>query len=128
MADAPTTTNQTATVVNQIIHDAIFDVAVQAAETAATAEFPFLGAPVVKQIFDAVVNYVAGKIYSALAQTATFTVIDVQVSQEDSAVNKAVASLNATVNSNDQAAIQKANEDFKNAIASLIHYDGSAHP
>lgn len=128
MADSPTTTNPTATLANDVLHALIFDVAVKAAEAEIIAAAPIMAAPILKQIDEAVLNFVAGKIYEKLALGATFVIIDAQTSQEAAAANVAAARLKAALATGDDAQITQAKGDFTDAFSKLVHYDGSARP
>lgn len=126
MADSPTTTNPTATIANSVLHTLIYDVAVKAAEAEIIQAAPFMAAPVLKQIDELVLGYIAGKIYEKLALGATFVIIDSQTSQEAAAAHTAAAALTTALQSGDAGAITKAKADFTKAFGNLIHYDGSA--
>lgn len=128
MGDSPTTTNKTATFADQVIHAAIFDVAVKAAEVELIASFPILGAPIIKQLDESLLNIVADAIYQTLAKSVTFVIIDAEVSIEAAAANKAEQNLKTALEGNDANAINQATSDFENAFGNLVHFDGSATP
>lgn len=128
MGDSPATTNQAATIANKVLHALIFDVAVKAAEAELIAAFPILGAPVIHQLEESLLNIVADKIYVALAQGATFAIIDAQTSLEAAAANRAKDQMVAALQGNDIHAIDIATTNFEQAFERLIHFDGSAHP
>jgi hypothetical protein len=125
MATIPTETNTAAGKVDAAINSAI-QTAIPAVEALVYADAPFLAIPVVKQLFEALLGYLAGKFSSVLQDVGTFTVIDVQVSNEQSAVTRALATLNAAKASGDTQAIMTAEQNYANAISSLIHSDGSS--
>jgi hypothetical protein len=126
VSSTPTTSNQTADAVNSVIHSAIFTLAVNAAETELLAAFPVLNFPVIKQLQNLIVQYIAGKIYDALSTLATFQIIDVQVNSEAAATQTAISNLKTAIESGNENAISKAKNDFSQAFANLIHYDGSS--
>lgn len=128
MADSPTTTNQAATVADQAIKALIFDVAVKAAELEIVTAVPILGAPVLKQINEALLNFIAQKIYEQLAIGATFVIIDKQTNQEAADAHAAKDKLTAALTAGSQAEIDQATEDFKDAFSKLVHTDGSLRP
>lgn len=127
MSDSATT-NHTATIANDVLHAIIFDVAVKAAEGEIIAAAPVMGFPVVKQIQEAVVNFVADKIYEKLALGATFAIIDAQTSQEAAAANDSAIKLKTAIQGGNQDAIDQAKQVFANSFGKLVHYDGSAVP
>lgn len=127
MADL-NTINQTATAADKAIHSLIFDVAVRAAESEIIAMAPAMGWPILKQIDEAILNFVAGKIYEKLSLGATFAIIDSQTSIEAKVANDAAASLRSAIQIGDQDAINHATTDFKSAFGKLVHLDGSAAP
>jgi hypothetical protein len=123
MAQGPT--NQAVKTADSIIHSAIYDVAVSAAESAVIAEVPFLGLPVVKQIFGAALNYFAGIVYTYLAQAATIQIITLQTDAEKNAYAKAELELRTAHLTGNQDAINKATDDFKKALTNIVHFDGA---
>jgi hypothetical protein len=125
MASTPTTTNGTASTVDSIIQSAIFDVALNALKTYLYAQMPWLSYPIIKQVFGAFLNWVAGYIYTYLTQVANFTVIDLQTDQEKSSYAAAVTQLQAAQSLGDPNAIQKAKDQFTSTLGNLIHFDGS---
>jgi hypothetical protein len=124
----PTTTNRAAGIINGILKNLIDGVGVQAAETAAIAAYPFLAWPIVKQIFEGVLNLVANEIYKQAAMAATKVVIDVQVGVEESTALNAFQSLQMAIASGDEVAIKKASDDLDSAYGNLIHMDGWSSP
>jgi hypothetical protein len=125
MGSTPTTTNTATHTVDQIIQAAIFDVALNALQTYLYAQLPWLGFPIIKQVFGAFLNWVAGYIYTYLTQVANFTVIDLQTDQEKASYDAAVTQLKSAQSSGDPNALQKAKDQFKSTLGNLIHFDGS---
>jgi hypothetical protein len=125
MGTTPTSVNQTATTIDKVIQDAIFDVALGAFKTYAVAQLPFLGFPIISGIFSGVLNIIGGYVYTALSQIATFTVIDSQIGSEQAAYAASVVALTAAHATGDPAALTAAQAAFKSSLASLIHFDGS---
>jgi hypothetical protein len=123
---ATNTTNKTASVADSVIHSLVFDLAVKAVEADLLAAFPILNLPIIKQLQNLIVQYIAGKIYSALATMATFAIIDVQVNEEAKDAHTAIANLQLAITNGDQNEINKAKSDFTSSFQKLVHYDGSA--
>lgn len=126
--DAPTTENPVATVVNSILKELIENVGETAAEAAIIADVPWLGVPVVKQVFEYLLGFVGSYIYKQAAWGATKIIIDVQTKMEASAAYSAFQNLQMAIASGDPGAITKASQDLDKAYAALIHFDGSAPP
>lgn len=124
----PTTTNQTAAVVNGILKNLISGVGLDAVEAAAIVELPWLGWPIIKQIFELVLSKIAALIYEQAAYAATKIIIDVQVGIEESKVGPAFESLQMAIASGDQNAIALASKDLDKAYGDLIHFDGWSSP
>lgn len=116
--------NQTIKTVDQIIQFALYEVGVRALKSAAFAEMPFLKVPPLSWIFDGVVNWVAGKLYVELSQTATFTILDIKTDAEKRAYAKAEGLLRSAHLTGNQEALDEATKNFKQALGSLIHFDG----
>lgn len=126
MGAVPTTVNQAATSVDEIIQSSVYNAVLPIAEAAIIAEVPFLGDPIINQAFDLLMQYVAGKLYTALANYATITIIDIQTGGEETALLKAEGALRAAHLTGDINAISTATKNYEAAVASLIHFDGSA--
>ncbi len=122
----PTTTNKLASTVNEILKGLIEGAGESAIETAAIASQPWLGLPIIKQLFSYAVGWIAKYFYQQAAITATKIIIDVQIKMETSQTYGAFQNLQMAIASGDQVAITKASEDLDKAYGSLIHYDGSA--
>lgn len=127
MNQDPFPTNKTATVVNKGI-DGIFKVAVQAVEAGLIVEVPVLANPIAQKIDNAIIEFVADRLYQQFAQWVTFEIIDFQVGHEINDQKKALIALKSAQKSGDQNAIQKALQDFATATVKLTHIDGSATP
>ena len=124
MASEPTTTDSTAAIVSQTVTD-IFGAAVTAAETAIIAAQPWLGLPVIKQLWEALFSYIVGKISGALGTGAGFLVIDLQTYTEVTNAASAIQALHAAQTSGDSNAITQARAQADAAAAALLHYNGS---
>ena len=124
MASEPTTTDSTASIVSQTVTD-IFGAAVTAAETTIIAAQPWLGLPVIKQLWEALFSYIVGKISGALGTAAGFLVIDLQTYTEVTNAASAIQALQAAQTSGDSNAITQARAQADQAAAALLHYNGS---
>lgn len=120
------TSNTAAKIADKTVLE-IVSIATTAAETAAIAYVPALGFPVIKQLWEALFQWITGLIGTALGTEASFIVMDVQKYLDLHAAASALASLSAAQKSGDQTLIQKANSDADDALASLVHYIGDAH-
>lgn len=125
MAD-PATSNKAASVVNDILKTIIEGAGKPGIEAALIADFPWLGLPIVKQIFEFVLSKVADLVYKDAANLATKIIIDAQVNLEKSTVIGAFQNLQMAIASGDESAIKMASNDLDKAYGSLIHSDGSA--
>jgi hypothetical protein len=139
MGDAPTTTNSAAQAVDSALKSIINDVVISAAKAAAVAALPWLSWPVISQLFDALLNWIGGYVYTAMAEWSTIGVIDIQTWMENSDYQKALSDLKAARDqavkdlqtagqAGDQNAINTAKQNFKNTFQNLVHWDGSATP
>lgn len=98
------------------------------AESLAIAAAPWLNTPGIKQIWQAAFEWIADKFTKAAELGATFTIIDLQIGAEQTALTRALAALVAAQKSGDKDAIRKAIQDYADAHSALIHFDGSAPP
>lgn len=126
MGDIPTTQNGEAQTVTSIIHAAVYDVAVQAAEGAIIAAVPAFANPILSAILKTIMGFFADTLYTFLAKAGAIGTIQLQTDQELSAYEAAEAELRAAHLSGDPNALAKAIADFKTTLGELIHWDGSA--
>lgn len=108
-----------------MISDAV-NAAAGVAETALEADYPWLALPIVKQLFEALFGYIAGKISDQLQNVATFTVIDIQVGSEESGISQALTNLIAAEKTGNAQQIQAAIAAYQAAQSALVNDDGSA--
>ena len=127
MGSQPETTNEPATIINTTLSGA-GKIVVGVVENMIVADVPWLGLPGIKQIWEGLLSWICGYVEKATQEGATFAVIDVQVSSEQSALSKALANLVAAQKSGDKDAIRSAILVYQQANSALIHDDGSAHP
>ena len=123
MASPPT--NQTAQAVDNAIQSGASSI-VSLTESMIIADVPFLGAPIIKQIWEALFGWIAGYFEKAAATGATFAVIDLQVDTEVSSVSVALQNLIAAEKTNNPVLIQRAVAAYAKANSNLINSDGSA--
>lgn len=124
MGSTPETTNSTASKVSTII-STTGNVIVNVVEGMIIADQPWLGTPGIKQIWEALFNYIASYFIKAAQQGATFAIIDSQVSKEKMAISEAMAALIVAEQSGDLNAIKNAIQNYANANSALLHDDGS---
>lgn len=124
MIPAPPTGNPVVDVVDSIINDAIMVVAVNAAIAAALAAQPWLGLPIINQLFRAACNVVFGRVNYYTQQAAAFAIIDAQTNHEAAAYQQALTNLRNAINSGDPNAIATTRATLQQALAVLIHLDG----
>jgi hypothetical protein len=126
MGSSPTTTNQAASVVNDVLKAIIEGAGVPEVEAAILLQAPWLGLPFIKQFFEWGLNWVASYFYVSAANAATKIVIDVQVNMEQSNVIQSFQNLQMAIASGDQKAIEQASLDLDKSYGALIHSDGAA--
>lgn len=112
-------------VVDQIIHDAIMEVAVNAAIAAATAASPWLGLPIIRQLFTWGVGLAFGYVTKYTQQAAAFAIIDAQTNKEAAAYQQAMTNLRNAITLGNEGAIAKTRATFQDALRVLVHLDGS---
>jgi hypothetical protein len=124
----PSTTNQLASIVNSVLKNLIEGAGGGALETVLIAQYPWLGLPFVKQLFEFILEKATGLIYQNAAEAATKVIIDAQVNVEEGAANAAFQNLQLAVASGDPEAIAQASADLDSNYRKLINFDGSASP
>lgn len=103
-------------------------VGVQVVQDLLTADFPWLGWPVIKNILGLGLGWLDGYLSKAEQSGATFFVIDTQISGEESEIKKALKALLAAKKSGDPNAIKNALAQYQKAQSALANYDGAAPP
>ena len=127
VVSSPVTTAASTT---DTILQTLFNVALPLAKAAEVAALPFLGWPVISQLFDALQNWIANDIRIALSLQATYLIIDFETTEEKDAFQAAVVQLRAAVakgNLNDPDLIAKA-KALDQSFEKLVHSDGSFSP
>lgn len=123
----PQPTNQAIAQANTIIKD-IENMVVPIVENAVISACPTLGAPVVKQISEAVEQALADKLTKYLETGADFEVIDLQTGAEKDEISSELAAVIAAEKSGDPNAIQQAIAAYQKAQSALVNDDGSGSP
>ena len=127
MTTVPTNTNAAAGAVNSVIAAAAQGV-ITAAETAIEVDVPFLALPGIKQIWQALFEWIAGYIVRALETAGTFTVISIQTGIEKQNLSIALQNVIAAEKSGDKNAIAAAIQAYQQAQSALVNSDGSSAP
>lgn len=96
-------------------------------KTAETAE-PILTFPVIKQLFESLVNWLLGLASRAGQIIFTFGITRVQGDTENSSLAPAEREVQEAIQSGDPNAIAKAEQDFQKAQSGAVNSDGSAQP
>lgn len=121
----PTTENRTANEVSTLM-SSLENAGVVTVENLIIADVPWLGAPVIKQIWQALFAWIAGYFLKAAQDGATFVVIDAQISSEEFYLSEALAKLMMAEKTGDPNAIQIAIKNYADAQSELVHSDGSS--
>lgn len=124
MSSAPVLIDPVANFLNTLINGLTTKVAAPALEAALESQAPFLAAPVVKQLFEAAIGYLAGKI-SVVEQDGIIQLV-FNIEQSDALYNlsQSLIALQNAQKSGDQNAISQATQDAANKWASIIHFSG----
>lgn len=104
------------------VTSAIMETAVDGAIAAAEAAVPFLATPVIKQVFEFLVDRIAALIETELAQYAAFLVIQNENDIAAKAANQAAQTLKQAVSASspDPQQIAQARDAFKDALKNLV--------
>lgn len=109
---------------NEAIQKLIMEVVMNVVRTKLVAALPFLGWPIIGPIFGMVLSKVMGIVAEQIGLMIEFQIINVQVNRDrkkyDEAVEKLKVELEKPEGERDEAAIQKAKEDFKARLRDLV--------
>lgn len=122
MADIPAPTDPTLNVIDDIISALIYSVGVNAAITAATVKFPWLGLPIVSNLFRYIVTLIGSRIFEAMKPFVDMNVIKFQNAAQQQMYDNAVMELKQAQESGDTDARQKAIDDFKSRFDKLVTF------
>ena len=111
------------TSVNAIIDGVIMGFAANAAKAALIVDYPFLGWPIINSFFNYFFDLGAQYFSNSVQQGADVSIIDTQTAAEKTAFAKAEAALRAVHANGDPHDILIATQNFKIAVAGLIHFD-----
>lgn len=104
-----------------LIKGLINEVLLNAAEAEMIALFPFLGLPVIKNIFHYFASKYSEIIAEKLAIVAAFKIIDAESAADVKAYNQSVNQLQEAIKKGDPNEAELAKEEFKRRLAKLIH-------
>lgn len=124
----PQAVNPIAETGNSLIQSAIVNLAAKMAIAELDTAFPELNLPILKTLSDDAVYALAKMISKKLQLFATFTIIDIQIGSETNDYEKAEQELRTACQSGDPKRIITASGAYDQALARLVHYDGSASP
>jgi hypothetical protein len=110
------------TVVNDL-QDVISDAA-DAAKTAIISASPFMGTPVIKQIWEGIFDLVVSKLMNPLVTLSGRVVISLEEYKNLKAVVAAQAALDAAKQTGDSSAITQASQKVDSTAAAAIQYVG----
>lgn len=119
------TTDKAAQLANKTLGE-LTNAAISAAETGLIAAQPWLGWPVIKQIWQKAFSYFVGQLGGALGVYAGYRVVDVQEYLDLKNAAKALAQLNAAKALGDPDEINKASAAADKAVAPILHYVGDS--
>ncbi len=127
MGDTPTMINRPATLANEAIGFMV-NVMFDGAKGAAIVAAPWLGWPIVSQVFSYVLGLANNYVYMFLAMKGTFLIIAFQTAEERDAAIASRDKLASAIVGGDVNAIIEASKKFDADFDRLIHWNGSARP
>lgn len=124
----PAPVNQTVQTANDLIHAALFGAVVNAVIVSLNAELPWLNWPLISEIEKAVLDKIAGEIYTTLSQFVTFAIIDSQIAGEKEDYSNAEKALRDALAKTpvDLQAIANAKAQMARAFDSVLRAHGAA--
>lgn len=110
-------------ITDKIVKVLVYDVAVELACKAAIAKLPFLGLPVVRQVFEFLVGQIGDIVYEQLSKFAILTVIRFEVEADRVKYERAVRDLDAAIQSGERNEIENKKIEFKARLRELVRLD-----
>ncbi len=124
MPEIPAPVNPEAKAVDDAIHAAVFDIALEGYRKEAVALFPWLAFPVISQIFGLFTKSIAERFYQELSKFAVIRVIEAQTDREKADYRSAVVGLHVAQGSPDPLVREKAEERFRETLRRLVQFEG----
>lgn len=124
MGAVPVKINPVGSFINKIVAMLITGISAPTIIAFAYSQLPWLQFPILKQIFEGVINNLAGKFSFGVQDGVISIVVDSQVGAELSATVSTLAELQRAQQSGDEDAHKKAIENGMDAWGDLIHWDG----
>ena len=125
MTGAPLpTTNKIGSITAKTVEEAISG-SESAVETIAITAVPWLGLPVLKQLWEGLLDWIFKQLGNTLGLLAGYVVIDIEEYAALVRAARTLQQLDAARTTGDKGAIQKASDAADAAAASIIHYYGS---
>lgn len=119
-------TTKTQADIEKTIHSLIFDVALEAALAEAIILVPFLGFPIIKQIFYFIARNLMELVYKQLALATIFTMIDIDVENQRLTYEAARTALKKELSKpedlKNETERQAAVEEFRRKLRDLIKF------
>lgn len=125
-APAPVLVDPVAAFVTDIIAKLMSGVAAPAIISAAEAAYPWLSLPVIKQIFEAIVKEVAGKISIVMEQGAIRIVFQIEAGTKLAILASSLEALKKAHDSGDTNAISDAEQKAIDQWGAIIRFPGLA--
>lgn len=125
-APAPVLVDPVAAFVTDIIAKLMSGMAAPALTKAAEAAYPWLALPVIKQIFEAIVNEIAGKISVVLEQGAVKIVFQIEAGTKLAVLASSLEALKKAHDAGDPNAISDAEQKAIDQWGAIIHFPGLA--
>lgn len=100
-----------------------YSVALKGAKILAVSQYPFLGFPVISQLYDLFMNWQAGYIYRALTKVADFSAVQLKTDQEKAEYKSALLGMAVAHSSGNSDAISKATDNFRVSLGRSIRFD-----
>ncbi|MGZ6468425.1 MAG: hypothetical protein ACXWQJ_14090 [Bdellovibrionota bacterium] len=123
---SPRDIDPVAAFLNTLISGLTTGVEVPLIEGAAESQVPFLALPIVKQLFEYIVEYAAGKLSIAEQQGVLVIVFNVEMDSKLHGVMRSALDLQNARKSGDQNAIDAAKQKAIDQWGNLIHFGGIA--
>ncbi|MFA7333643.1 MAG: hypothetical protein WC130_05025 [Kiritimatiellia bacterium] len=124
MGAVPVKINPVGSFINRIVAMLITGISAPLIISFAYTQLPFLQFPIIKQIFESVINNLAGKFSFGVQDGVISIVVDAQVGAELSATVTSLAELQRAQQAGDEDAHKKAIEKGMDSWGDLIHWDG----
>jgi hypothetical protein len=120
--EIPQPPNKALDTVDSVLNSIIYGVGVKSALTASISAMPWLGFPIIRNIFEALLNALAGQVFGSIEPYISYKIIKFQNEEQRKNYEFAIEELKAATERGDQNDIDQKLQAAKDSIAAIVSF------